>query len=60
MNTKSSAWTGRAPRSMAEAFNPYTSNDLQPMREPRGRHAQDWALYVVAVIGLAVVVGVVL
>lgn len=52
--------TRRYPRTMAEAFGPYTSNELQPMREPRGRHAQDWALYVVAVIGLAVVVGVVL
>lgn len=52
--------TRRYPRTMAEAFGPYTSNDLQPMREPRGRYAQDWALYVVAVIGLAVVVVVVL
>lgn len=59
MNPKSSAWTGRAPRSMAEAFNPYTDNTLHPMREPRTRHAQDWLLYAVAVVAV-VVVGVVL
>lgn len=51
--------TRRYPRTMAEAFGPYTSNELHPMREPRARHAQDWILYAVAVVAV-VVVGVVL
>lgn len=33
--TSSSAYTGRAPRSMRDAFNPYCSDDLHPMPEPR-------------------------
>jgi hypothetical protein len=28
MNTRSSAWTGRAPRTLEEAFGPYTSADF--------------------------------
>jgi hypothetical protein len=31
MNTKTSAWTGRAPRSMTQAFNPYADHYLHPM-----------------------------
>lgn len=56
MNTKSSAWTGRAPRSMAEAFNPYTSNDLQPMRDTRKVPAHEIVLYAVAVLAVSVIV----
>jgi len=57
MNTKSSAWTGRAPRSMTEAFNPYTDNRLHPMPEPKPKHdAADLALYIVAVIAVLVVI----
>lgn len=47
--------TRRYPRTLQEAFGPYTTNDLQPMREPRVRRA-DWALYLVACIALAVIV----
>lgn len=56
MNTKSGAWTGRAPRSMAEAFNPYTSDNLQPMRDSRDYCRADVALYVVSIVALAVVI----
>lgn len=47
--------TRRYPRTLQEAFGPYTSNDLQPMREPRGRHMQDWLLYIVALVALAAI-----
>lgn len=56
MNTKSSAWTGRAPRSMAEAFNPYADNTLHPMPDRRKVPAHEVALYIVAVIAVAVMV----
>lgn len=48
--------TRRYPRTMEEAFGPYVSSQgLQPMPEPRGRYAQDWAIYIVACIALAVI-----
>lgn len=48
--------TRRYPRTLQEAFGPYTDHNIQPMREPRGRHRQDWALYVVAVVALVAIV----
>lgn len=33
MNAAHSNWTGRTRRTMAEAFGPYTSNQLEPMPE---------------------------
>ena len=44
----------RHPRSMSEAFGPYTDNTLQPMSEARRLRA-DWALYIVAVVALIVI-----
>jgi len=41
------------PRTLAEAFGPYTSHHIT---EPRERRWQDWALYAVAVLGLVVIV----
>ena len=49
----------RYPRTLQQAFGPYTDSTLHPMREPRNRRRQDWALYVVAVVA-AVVLGAVL
>lgn len=49
--------TRRFPRSMAEAFGPYTDNRLHPMPEPKPKHdAADIALYIVAVIAILVIV----
>ena len=57
MNRNSSSWTGRASRSMADAFGPYVSHDLHPMPEPKRSHeAADLALYIVAVIAILVVI----
>lgn len=48
--------TRRYPRTMAEAFGPYTSNDLQPMPEPRDYSAAWWwAMLVIAVITLILI-----
>lgn len=44
----------RYPRTMTEAFGPYTSNELHPMPEPRARRAQDLALYICSALALAV------
>ena len=41
------------PRTLSEAFGPYTSHHIT---EPRERRWQDWALYAVAVLGLVVIV----
>ena len=40
---KNSSWTGQAPRTMRDAFNPYTSDDLQPMRDDRDYSVGWWA-----------------
>lgn len=45
----------RHPRTLQEAFGPYTSQDLVPMRESRRRAWQDWALWLVAVLALAAI-----
>lgn len=47
--------TRRYPRTLQQAFGPYTDNTLHPMREPRTRHAQDWLLYAVAVVAVAAI-----
>jgi len=57
MNRNSSSWTGRASRSMADAFGPYVTHELHPMPEPKPKHdAADIALYIVAVIAVLVIV----
>lgn len=48
--------TRRYPRTMAEAFGPYTSNELQPMRDTRKVPAHEIALYAVAVLAVSVIV----
>jgi len=35
-----SSWTGRAPRSMRQAFNPYADNTLHPMRSAKTSNAE--------------------
>jgi hypothetical protein len=42
-------------RTMAEAFGPYTSNELLPMAEPRRRIRQDWVLYLVSFVAVLAV-----
>jgi len=54
MRFASSSWTGRAPRTMAEAFNPHCDNRLQPMPDRRKTPAHEVALYIVSVLALAV------
>lgn len=47
----------RYPRTMQQAFGPYTDNRLHPMPEPKRSHeAADIALYIVALIALLVVI----
>lgn len=48
--------TRRYPRTMAEAFGPYTSNELHPMRDNRKVPAHEIALYAVAVLAVSVIV----
>ena len=45
----------RYPRTMTEAFGPYTSSDLQPMPQPP-MPAHEKALYIVSAIALMVVI----
>ena len=54
MNAAHSNWTGRTRRTMAEAFGPYTSNQLEPMHDDS---VTDVALVLasVAAVALAVV-----
>ena len=51
--------TRRYPRTLQQAFGPYTDNTLHPMREPANRRWQDWAIYLIAVITLAVLAAVI-
>lgn len=47
----------RFPRTMQDAFGPYTDNRLHPMPEPKPKHdAADIALYIVAMIAVLVIV----
>ena len=50
--------TRRHPRTMAEAFGPYTSHDLQPMRQ-RETSSKEIALYIVALVCVLLFVNVV-
>ena len=52
MNTAHSNWTGRTRRTMAEAFGPYTSNQLEPM--PEADDVTDVALVLASVAAVAV------
>ena len=45
----------RHPRTMREAFGPYTSDELHPMRDNRKTPAHEVVLYVVAVVAVVVV-----
>mgnify|MGYP003439815578 CR=1 FL=1 len=48
--------TRRHPRTLTEAFGPYTSDDLQPMHEPREYSARWWiAITIVGIFTLAVI-----
>lgn len=47
--------TRRYPRTLQQAFGPYTSNDLQPMRDTRKVPAHEVALYVVAVLAVTAI-----
>lgn len=40
----------RYPRTLQEAFGPYTDSRLEPLREPRSYKWADWALYIIALI----------
>lgn len=41
MKRLNSAWTGRAARSMTEAFGPHTDRNLQPLPQPQ-RKREAW------------------
>ena len=45
----------RPPRTMREAFGPYTDDTLHPMRDNRKTPAHEVALYLVAVVAAVVV-----
>lgn len=38
MNTRSSAYTGRHPRTLSEAFGPYEQGNLHTAPEPMHKH----------------------
>lgn len=42
--------TRRYPRTVQEAFGPYTSRDVHPMRDPRGSRTERVASVVLAVL----------
>ena len=44
--------TRRYPRTLQEAFGPYTSNHIE---EPAERHWQDWAVYAVCLFAVLLV-----
>lgn len=45
------------PRTMQQAFGPYTDDRLHPMPDPKRTHeAADIALYIVALIAVLVVI----
>ena len=48
--------TRRYPRTMQQAFGPYTTDELHPMRDTRKVPAHEVVLYIVAVIAVAVMV----
>lgn len=48
--------TRRYPRTLQEAFGPYTSNELHPMRDTRKTPAHEIALYVVALAAVVAVI----
>ena len=48
-----SSTTGRAARSLAEAFGPYETGPVHPMQETYRR--AHWAMYIVTVIGVCVI-----
>lgn len=47
--------TRRYPRTMAEAFGPYTSHDLEPMSSAPSEQSHIWATRVLAVILVATI-----
>ena len=49
-----SAYSGRAARSMNQAFGPYCDDKLAPMADPYQR--AHWVMYVLAVVAIVVIV----
>jgi hypothetical protein len=45
----------RHPRTMTEAFGPYTDDTLHPMPDQRKTPAHEVALYIVAVLAVAAI-----
>lgn len=50
--------TRRHPRTLAEAFGPYTSHDLQPMKDQRQRETSgaEIAAYILALVAIMLIV----
>ena len=51
---KNSSYTGRAPRSMRDAFNPYCDDSLQPMRDDRD-YSVGWYAWMACIAAVTVV-----
>jgi len=51
---RNSAWTGRAPRSMSEAFNAHVDNTLEPMRDDRD-YSVGWYAWMAAIAAVTFV-----
>jgi len=47
--------TRRFPRDLNQAFGPYASGPIEPMREPAARRFADWALYIAALLAIIVI-----
>jgi len=54
---KNSSWTGIAPRTMRDAFNPYTSDDLQPMRDDRDYSVGWWCWIIAIAVATVTIIG---
>ena len=46
----SSPTTRRYPRTLAEAFGPYTDHDLHPMPDAPSAHPAEWATLVIGAV----------
>ena len=58
MNTKfNSSYTGRAPRTMQQAFNTYADNELQPMADDSDYSTAWWCWMFAIALATAVLVG---
>jgi len=59
MNRASSTWTGRAPRTLQQAFGPYTSRGVLPMQEREQRRWDRVMLWILAAFVVLCLMGVV-